>query len=81
VNVDEMCRECSSREEEEDAFRIFVGKPEGNRPAGRPRRGSEDNIEMDLSEIGWGCVDWIYLVHDRDRWRGILNTVMNFRVL
>jgi hypothetical protein len=62
------------------AYNIFVGKPEGRRPLGRPRRRWEDNIKMDLRETGFGDVDWINLAQDRDRWRAIVNTVMNLRV-
>jgi hypothetical protein len=58
-----------------------VGKPEGKRPLGRPRRRWENAIKMDLREIGWGCVEWIQLAQDRDRWLAFLNTVMNLRVL
>jgi hypothetical protein len=58
---------------------ILVGKPEGKRPPGRPRRRWE-NIKMDLREIGWGGMDWINLVQDRDQWRALVNTVMNLRV-
>jgi hypothetical protein len=57
-----------------------VGKPEGKRPLGRPRRRWVDNIKMDLREIGWDGVYWIELVQDRDQWRALLNTVMNLRV-
>jgi hypothetical protein len=59
----------------------FDGKPEGKRPLGRPRRRWKDGIRMDLREIGCGSVDWIQLVQDRDRWRALVNTVMNLRVL
>ena len=59
--------------------RILVGKPEGKRPLGRPRRRWEDNIKMDLQEVGEGG-DWMELTQDRDRWRALVNTVMNFRV-
>ena len=59
--------------------RFLVGKPEGNRPLGRPRRRWNDNIMMDLQEVGWGG-DWMELAQDRDRWRALVNTVMNFRV-
>jgi hypothetical protein len=62
------------------AYSILVGKPEGRRPLGRPRRGCQDNIEMDLREIGFWGVDWTHLAHDRDRWRDLVNTVMNFLV-
>jgi hypothetical protein len=57
-----------------------VGKPEGRRPLGRPRRRMEDNIKMDLREVGWGSVDWIDLVQDSDRWRALVYTVMNLRL-
>jgi hypothetical protein len=60
--------------------RILVGKPKGKRPLGRPRRRWEDNIRIDLREIGWGGMDWIDRVHDRDQWRALVNTVMNLRV-
>ena len=60
--------------------RVLVGKPEGKRPLGRPRRRWEDNIKMDLQEMGRGCGDWMELAQDRDRWRALLNTVMNLRV-
>jgi hypothetical protein len=58
----------------------LVGKPEGKRPLGRPRRRWEDNIIMDLREIGWGGMDCIDLAQDRDQWRALVNTVMNLRV-
>jgi hypothetical protein len=54
--------------------------PEGKRPLGRPRRRWEDNIRMDLREIGWGGMGWIDLAQDRDQWRALVNTVMNLRV-
>ena len=57
-----------------------MGKPERKRPLGRPRRRWEDNIKMDLQEVGCGGVDWIDLAQDRDRWRGLVNAVRNFRV-
>ena len=57
-----------------------MGKPEGMRPLGRPRRRWEDNIKMDLQEVGCGCMDWIELVQDRDRWLALVNAVMNLRV-
>jgi hypothetical protein len=62
------------------AYNILVGRPEGRRPLGRPRRRWEDNIKIDLREIGFGDVDWIYLAQYRDRWRALVNTVMNLRV-
>ena len=60
--------------------RVLVGKPEGKRPLGRPRRGWEDNIKMDLQEVGGSCGDWMKLVQDRDRWRALVSTVRNLRV-
>jgi hypothetical protein len=62
------------------AYNILVGKPEGRRPLGRPRRRWEDNIKMDLGEIGLGDVDLIFLAQDRDKWRALVNTVMSLRV-
>jgi hypothetical protein len=62
---------------ERKVYRVLVGKPEGKRPLGRPRRRCEDGIRIDLREIGWGSVDWIQLAQDSDRWRGLANTVMN----
>jgi hypothetical protein len=58
----------------------LVGKPEGKRPPGRPRRRWVDNITMDLVEVGWADVDWIGLAQDRDRWRALVNSVLNLRV-
>jgi hypothetical protein len=66
--------------EERNAYRLLVGKPEGKRPLRRPRCRWVDNIKMDLLEIGWGGVDWIGLAQDRDRWRALVNAVMNLRV-
>jgi hypothetical protein len=66
--------------ERRGAYRDLVGKPEGRRPLGRPRRRWEDNIIMDLREVGWGGMDWINLAQDRDRWRALVNEVMNLRV-
>jgi len=59
-------------------YRVLVGKPEGKRPLGRPRRRWENNIKMDLKEVGCGDMDWIELAQDRDRWRSLVNAVMNF---
>ena len=61
---------------EEVVYRVLVGKPEGKRPRGR----TQDNIKMDLQEVGCGGIDWIELAQDRDRWWALLNEVMNFRV-
>ena len=60
--------------------RVLVGKPEGKRPMGRPRRRSEDNIKTALQEVGGGCGDWKELAQVRERWRALVSTVMNFRV-
>jgi hypothetical protein len=67
--------------EGKDLYRVFVGKPEGKRPLGKPRHRWEDGLKMDLGEIGWGGVEWFYLAQDRDRWRAVVNAVMNLRVL
>ena len=67
-------------EEGRGVHKVLVGKPEGKRPLGRPRRRWEDNIKMDLQEVGRGCGDWMELAQDRDRWRAVVSTVMNFRV-
>ena len=61
-------------------YRVFVGKPGGKRPLERPRRRWEDNIRMDLREVGCGGMDWIELAQDRGRWRTVVNAVMNIRV-
>jgi hypothetical protein len=67
--------------EERKLYKVLVGKPEGKRPLGRPRRRWEDGIRMDLVEIGLGDVDWIRLAQDRDWWLAVVSAVMNFRVL
>jgi hypothetical protein len=61
-------------------YTVLVGKPEGRRPLGRPRRRREDNIRVDLREVGCGCVDWMELAQDRDRWCALVSVVMNLRV-
>jgi hypothetical protein len=66
--------------EERGAYRVLVGKPEGKRPLGRPRRKCVDNIRVDLQEVGCGYVDWIGLAQVRDRWRTLVSAVMNIRV-
>ena len=60
-------------------YRVLVGKPEEKRPLGRPRRRLEDNIKMDLQEMGFGVMDWIELAQDMDRWLALVNGVMNLR--
>jgi hypothetical protein len=69
--------------EERNVYSVLVGKPEGKRPLEGPRRRWEDGIKLDLREIGWGggIVEWIHLAEDRDRWRAVVNAVMNLRVL
>ena len=66
--------------ERRDVYTVLVGKPEGTRPVGIPRFRWEDNIKMDLQEVGCGCMDWIELAQDRDRWRALVSVVMNLRV-
>jgi len=61
-------------------YRALVGKPEGKRPLGRPRLKWEDNVKMDLQEVGYGGMDWMELVQDMDRWRALVNAVMNLGV-
>jgi len=71
---------CSAYEERRGVYRVLVGKPEGKRPLGRPRRRWEDNIKMDLQEVGCWGVGWIELAQGRDRWRAFVSAVMNLRV-
>ena len=66
--------------ERRGVYRVLVGKPEGKRPLGRPRRRWEDNIKMDLQEVGCGGRDWIELAEDRESLRALVNAVMNLRV-
>jgi hypothetical protein len=66
--------------EKRNECKLLVGKPEGKRPLGRPRRRWVDNIRMDLGEGGWGDVDWIGLAKDRNRWRALVNSVLNLGV-
>ena len=71
---------CSAYGERRGVYRVLVGKPEGKRPLGRPRRRWEDNVKMDLQKVGRGGMDWIELAQDRDRWLALVNAVMNLRV-
>ena len=61
-------------------YRVLLGKPEGRRPMGRPRRRLVDNIRMDIQEVGCGYIDWFGLAQDRDRWRTLVSAIMNLRV-
>ena len=71
---------CSTYGGAERRTKVLVGKPEGKRPLVRPKRRWEDNIKMDLQEVGFGDMDWINLAQDRDKWRALVNAVMNVRV-
>jgi hypothetical protein len=75
-----MAGPCITNGGEEERLYIIGGKPEGKRPLGRPRHRWMDNIRMDLGEVGWGDVDWIGLTQDRNRWRALVNLVLNLRV-
>jgi hypothetical protein len=66
--------------EKRNAYRLLMGKPEGKRPLGRPRRRWVDHIRMDLGEVEWGDVDWIGLAKDGERWRAFVNSVLNLRI-
>ena len=70
----------ASMGEGREVYRFLVGKPEGKRLLGRPRRRWKDNIKMDLQEVGGACGDWMELAQDRDRWRTLVSTLMNLRV-
>jgi hypothetical protein len=76
----EIGRACSTNRETRNAHRILVGKAEGKRSLGRPKRRWSDNIKIDLREMDWDVMDWIDLAHVRDWWRALVNTVLNLRV-
>jgi hypothetical protein len=76
----QMGEACSTYGERRGVCGVLMGKPEGKRKLGRPRSRWEDNIKMDLWEVRFGCIDWIKLAQDRDRWRALVNAVMNLRV-
>jgi hypothetical protein len=80
LKVDEMGKTFSTHWEKRNAYKVLVGKPEGERPWGRPRLMLESNIKMDLREVGWGGMDWIHLAQDRDKWRSLVNMVMTLEV-
>jgi hypothetical protein len=71
---------CRTNREKRNAYRLLVGKPEGKRPLGRPRRRWVDYVRMDLGEVGLGDEGWIGLAQDRNRWRAVVNSVLNLRV-
>jgi hypothetical protein len=75
-----MGRACSTNKGEEESYTLLVGKTEGKRPLGRPRRRWVDNIRIYLGEVGWDDVDWVGLAQDRNRWRALVNSVLNIRV-
>jgi hypothetical protein len=71
---------CSTNGDKKNEYRLLVRKPEGKRPLGRPRRRWVGNVRMDRGEVVWGDVDWIGLDQDRNRWRTVVNSMMNFHV-
>jgi hypothetical protein len=80
IKKNEMGRACGACGRGRGVHRVLVGKPEGKRTLGRPRRRWEDNISKDLQEVGGDCGNWMERAQDRDSWRALVNTVMNFRI-
>ena len=80
IEKNAMGRACSAYGVRNGVYSILVGKPEGKRPLGRPRRRWEDNVKMDLQEVGCGGMEWFERSQDRDKWRALVNAVMNLRV-
>jgi hypothetical protein len=80
VEGEEMGVTCSTNGENVHAYRLLVGKPQEKRQLGRPRRRGVHNIRMDLGEVVWGDMDWIILAQDMNRWRALMNSVLNLRV-
>ena len=81
IEKNEIGGACSAYGEGRGLYRVLVGKPEGKRPLGRPRRRWEDNTKMDLQEVGCGAMDRVEMAQNRGRWRALVNAVMNFLVL
>jgi hypothetical protein len=80
IKKKEMCGECGTYGEKEISHGVLVGRPERKRPLGRHMLNWDDNIKMDLKEVGWGDMDWIDVAQDRDRRRALVNAVMNIWV-
>ena len=80
IEKNEMGVACSAYGERIGGYRVLMGEPDGKRPLGRLRRRWENNIKIDLKKVGYGGIDWINLAQDRDRWRAIVNAIMNLRV-